>query len=135
LRLIFSFQLFCSQDKPQSNPEQSEVGANSRAPVGIRTTRSSKAANNNEAPAPAYISSQQLQENVTAKRRQNAKKIGGEIFVTPLPAVNVSVSAVKVFIVVLIICCHSDNFMNPNETLVCYMLLLHPFHYYKLFDA
>ena len=38
---------------------------------------------------------------------------------------NVSVSAVKVFIVVLIICCHSDNFMIRNETLVCYMLLLH----------
>ena len=52
-----------------------------------------------------------------------------------LPAVNVSVSAVKVFIVVLIICCHSDNFMIRNETLVWYMLLLHPFHYYRLFDA
>ena len=38
---------------------------------------------------------------------------------------NVSVSAVKVFIVVLIICCHSNNFMIRNETLVCYMLLLH----------
>ena len=39
---------------------------------------------------------------------------------------NVSVSAVKVFIVVLIICCHSDNFMNPNETLVYCLLLLPP---------
>jgi len=66
---------------------------------------------------------------------KNAKKTGGEIFETLLPAVNVSVSAVKVFIVVLIICCHSDNFMIRNETLVCYMLLLHLFHYYRLFDA
>jgi hypothetical protein len=32
--------------------------------------------------------------------------------------VNVSVSTVKVFIVVLIICCHSVNFMMRNETLV-----------------
>ena len=40
------------------------------------------------------------------------------IEVTLLPAVNVSVSAVKVFIVVLIICCHSDNFMIRDETLV-----------------
>jgi len=52
-----------------------------------------------------------------------------------LPTVNVSVSALKVFIVVLIICYHSDNFMIRNETLVWYMLLLHPFHYYRLFDA
>ena len=48
---------------------------------------------------------------------------------------NVSVSAVKVFIVVLIICCHSDNFMMSNETLVYCLLLLPPFHNFSLFDA
>ena len=37
---------------------------------------------------------------------------------------NVCVLAVKVFIVVLITCCHSDNFMMRNETLVYCLLLL-----------
>ena len=82
----------------------------------------------------AFVTTQQLKDKA-AKRRLAAKKTGSEIFVTLLPAVNVSVSAVKVFIVVLIICCHFDNFMIRNEILVCYMLLLHPFHYYRLFDA
>ena len=48
---------------------------------------------------------------------------------------NVSVSAVKVFIVVLIICCYSDNFMIHNETLVYCRLLLPPFHNFSLLDA
>jgi len=108
---------FLLQKKPQNHPEQSEVGAKSRA-ASIRTTRSSKAGETHSVPPAAYVSSQQLQEKAANRRRQNAKKTGGEIFVTPLPAVNVSVSAVKVFIVVLIICCHSDNFMIRNETLV-----------------
>ena len=125
------------QEKPQSHPEQSEDGGKPRE-ASIRTTRSSKSGNNNEAHSVrlvAYVSSQQLQEKAANRRRQNAKKTGGEIFETPLPAVNVFISAVKVFVVVLIIYCHSDNFMIRNETLVCYMLLLHPFNYYRLFDA
>jgi hypothetical protein len=69
------------------------------------------------ASAPAFITTKQLKDKA-AKRQQAAKKTGGEIFVSPLPAVNVSVSTVKVFIVVLIICCHSVNFMMRNETLV-----------------
>ena len=82
-RLIFSIQIFCSQEKPQSHLEQSEVSAKPRA-ASIRTTRSSKAGNNNEAhsvPPAAYFSSQQLQEKAANRRRQNAKKTGGEIFV------------------------------------------------------
>ena len=57
------------------------------------------------------------------------------MFVTLLPAVNVSVSAVKVYIVVLIICCHSNNFMMSNETLVYCQLLLPPFQNFSLLDA
>ena len=45
---------------------------------------------------------------------------------------NVSVSAIKVFIVVLIICCYSDNFMIHNETLVYCLLLLSPFQNFSL---
>ena len=82
----------------------------------------------------AFVTTQQLKDKA-AKRRLAAKKTGSEIFVTLLPAVNVSVSAVKVFIVVLIICCHSDNFMMSNETLVYCLLLLPPFHNFSLFDA
>ena len=74
----------------------------------------------------AFVTTQQLKDKA-AKRRLAAKKTGSEIFVTLLPAVNVSVSAVKMFIVVLIICCHSDNFMMSNETLVYCLLLLPPF--------
>ena len=82
----------------------------------------------------AFVTTQQLKDKA-AKKRLAAKKTGSEIFVTLLPAVNVSVSAVKVFIVVLIICCHSDNFMMSNETLVYCLLLLPPFHNFSLFDA
>ena len=78
--LIFSFQIFCSQEKPQSHPEQSEVGGKPRA-ASIRTTRSSKAGEAHSVPPAAYVSSQQLQERAAHRRRQNAKKTGGEIFV------------------------------------------------------
>jgi hypothetical protein len=86
------------------------------------------------APAPAFVTTKQLKDKA-AKRRQAAKKTGGEIFVAPLPAVNVSVSTIKVFIVVLIICCHSINFMMRNETLVYCLLLLPPFHNFSLLHA
>ena len=112
----FFLSIFLFQEKPQSHPKQSEVGGKPRA-ASIRTTRSSKGGETHSVPPAAYVSSQQLQKKAANRRRQNAKKTGGEIFCT-LPAVNVSVSAVKVFIVVLIICCHSDNFMIRNETLV-----------------
>ena len=71
------------QEKPQSHPEQSEVGVKPRA-ASIHTIRSSKADNNSEAhsvPPAAYVSSQQLQGKAANRRRQNAKKTGGEIFV------------------------------------------------------
>ena len=54
---------------------------------------------------------------------------------TPLPAVNVSILAIKVFIVEFIISYHSSNFMMSNETLVYCLLLLPPFHNFSLFDA
>ena len=71
---------FLFQEKPQSHPEQSEVGGKPRA-ASIRTTRSSKAGETHSVPPAAYVSSQQLQEKAANRRRQNAKKIGGEIFV------------------------------------------------------
>jgi len=71
---------FLFQEKPQSHPEQSEVGGKPRA-ASIRTTRSSKADEAHSVPPAAYVSSQQLQEKAANRRRQNAKKTGGEIFV------------------------------------------------------
>ena len=43
--------------------------------------RSSKAGETHLVPPAAYVSSQQLQEKAANRRRQNAKKTGGEIFV------------------------------------------------------
>ena len=71
---------FLFPEKPQSHPEQSKVGAKARA-TSIRTTRSSKAGETHSVPSAAYVSSQQLQEKAANRRRQNAKKTGGEIFV------------------------------------------------------
>ena len=97
-RLIFSFQVICSQEKPKGNPGQSQLADKPRA-SGIRNTRSSRAASNEANPAPvtAYVATQQLKD-MAAKKWLAAKKTGGEIFVTPLTVVNVFVSAVKVFI-------------------------------------
>jgi len=71
---------FLFQEKPQSHPEQFEVSSKPRA-ASIRTTRSSKAGETHSVPPATYVSSQQLQEKAANRRRQNAKKTGGEIFV------------------------------------------------------
>jgi len=63
-------------EKPQSHPEQSEVGGKPRA-ASIRITRSSKAGEAHSVPPAAYVSSQQLREKAANRRRQNAKKTGG----------------------------------------------------------
>jgi len=63
-------------EKPQSHPEQSEVGGKPRA-ASIRITRSSKAGEAHSVPPAAYVSSQQLWEKAANRRRQNAKKTGG----------------------------------------------------------
>jgi len=68
--------LSSSQEKPQSHPEQSEVGGKPRA-ASIRITRSSKAGEAHSVPPAAYVSSQQLWEKAANRRRQNAKKTGG----------------------------------------------------------
>ena len=78
--LIFSRTNFLFQEKPQSHPEQSEVGAKGKA-ASIRTTRSSKADEAHSVLLAAYVSSQQLQEKAANRRRQNAKKTRGEILV------------------------------------------------------
>jgi len=64
------------EEKPQSHPEQSEVGGKPRA-ASIRITRSSKAGEAHSVPPAAYVSSQQLREKAANRRRQNAKKTGG----------------------------------------------------------
>ena len=71
---------FLFQEKPQIHPEQSEVSGKPRA-ASIHTTRSSKAGEAHFVLPAAYVSSQQLQEKAANRRRQNAKKTGGEIFV------------------------------------------------------
>ena len=71
---------FLFQEKPQCHPEQSEVGFKARA-ASICTARSSKAGEAHSVLLVAYVSSQQLQERAANRRRQNAKKTGGEIFV------------------------------------------------------
>ena len=71
---------FLFQEKPRSHPEQSEVGVKPRA-ASIHTTRSSKAGEAHSILLVAYVSSQQLQERAANRRRQNAKKTGGEILV------------------------------------------------------
>ena len=78
--LIFFLPYFLFQEKPQSHPEQSEVGCKARA-ASIHTTRSSKAGEAHSVLLVAYVSSQQLQERAANRRRQNTKKTGGEIFV------------------------------------------------------
>ena len=76
----FFLPIFLFQEKPQSHPEQSEVGGKPRA-ASIRTTRSSKAGEAYSVPLAAYVSSQQLQKKAANRRRQNSKKTGREIFV------------------------------------------------------
>jgi len=73
---IFFLPNFLFQEKPQSHPEQSEVGGKPRA-ASIRITRSSKAGEAHSVPPAAYVSSQQLREKAANRRRQNAKKTGG----------------------------------------------------------
>jgi len=59
----FFLSIFLFQEKPQSHPEQSEVGGKPRA-ASIRTTRSSKASEAYSVPLAAYVSSQQLQKKL-----------------------------------------------------------------------
>ena len=68
---------FLFQEKPQSHPEQSEVGGKPRA-ASIHTTRSSKGGETHFVPSAEYVSSQQLQEKLQIgddkmPRRQEVK--------------------------------------------------------------
>ena len=132
--LIFSFQIFCSRRSLKATQSNLKSVVN-QGQLAFALQEVVKLVKHIPSRPRHTFHHNSYRKKLQIGDEKNAKKTGGEIFETPLPAVNVSVSAVKVFIVVLIICYHSDNFMIRNETLVWYMLLLHPFHYYRLFDA